>query len=93
MLKVFLAVVALAINSIPVVVLRAAEPGPLEAEALKALGAGEFSRASDLLGKAAAGDRDPRLARMADLVKGFENQHQTFDAERRKKLAHGVSHG
>src|SRR5215213_2648675 len=63
----------------------------LKAEAFKALKAGQFDRTSELLTKAtAAATNDPQLAKMAEWTKAFEDQRQTFVAERHKQFEKAV---
>src|SRR4051794_17950552 len=64
----------------------------LKAEAFKALKAGQFDRTSELLTKASAsaGANDPQLTKMAEWTKAFEDQRQTFVAERHKQYEKAV---
>ena len=62
----------------------------LKAEAFKALKAGQFDRTSELLSKASAGANDPALTKMAQWTKAFEDQRQTFVAERHKQFDKAV---
>lgn len=62
----------------------------LKAEAFKALKAGQFDRTSELLSKASAGANDPQLTQMAQWTKAFEDQRQTFVAERHKQFDKAV---
>jgi hypothetical protein len=83
--------------SVPMLV-HADEPAPqqlatvdqLKAEAFKALKAGQFDRTSELLTKASAGANDPQLTKMAEWTKAFEDQRQTFVAERHKQFEKAV---
>jgi carboxyl-terminal processing protease len=83
--------------SVPMLV-HADEPVPqqlatvdqLKAEAFKALKAGQFDRTSELLTKASAGANDPQLTKMAEWTKAFEDQRQTFVAERHKQFEKAV---
>lgn len=63
----------------------------LKAEAFKALKAGQFDRTNELLSKAAASNgADANLTQMAQWTKAFEDQRQTFVAERRKQFDKAV---
>jgi carboxyl-terminal processing protease len=62
----------------------------LKAEAFKALKAGQFDRTSELLAKASATANDPQLTQMAQWTKAFEDQRQTFVAERHKQFDKAV---
>src|SRR5213080_1425261 len=62
----------------------------LKAEAFKALKAGQFDRTSELLTKASASANDPQLTQMAQWSKAFEDQRQTFVAERHKQFDKAV---
>lgn len=63
----------------------------LKAEAFKALKAGQFDRTNELLSKAAAANAaDANLSQMAQWTKAFEDQRQTFVAERRKQFDKAV---
>jgi carboxyl-terminal processing protease len=62
----------------------------LKAEAFKALKAGQFDRTSELLTKASASANDPKLTQMAEWTKAFEDQRQTFVAERHKQFEKAV---
>src|SRR6266576_5781755 len=62
----------------------------LKAEAFKALKAGQFNRTSELLTRASAGANDPQLTKMAEWTKAFEDQRQTFVAERHKQFEKAV---
>src|SRR5213595_3261896 len=62
----------------------------LKAEAFKALKAGQFNRTSELLTRASAGANDPQLTKMAEWTKDFEDQRQTFVAERHKQFDKAV---
>src|SRR5258706_3314711 len=83
--------------SVPMLV-RADQPVPqqlatvdqLKAEAFKALKAGQFDRTSELLTKASAGANDPQLTKMGEWSKAFEDQRQTFVAERHKQFEKAV---
>jgi carboxyl-terminal processing protease len=63
----------------------------LKAEAFKALRAGQFDRTSELLTKASASANDPQLTQMAQWTKAFEDQRQTFVAERHKQFEKAVA--
>jgi carboxyl-terminal processing protease len=77
---------------------RADQPAPqqlatvdqLKAEAFKALKMGQFDRTSELLTRASAGANDPQLTQMAQWTKAFEDQRQTFVAERHKQFEKAV---
>jgi carboxyl-terminal processing protease len=62
----------------------------LKAEAFKALKAGQFDRTSELLTRASANANDPQLTQMAQWTKAFEDQRQTFVAERHKQFEKAV---
>jgi carboxyl-terminal processing protease len=62
----------------------------LKAEAFKALKAGQFDRSSELLTRASASANDPQLTQMAQWTKAFEDQRQTFMAERHKQFDKAV---
>src|SRR5688572_17605219 len=58
----------------------------LKVEAFKALRGGQFDRTSELLNRAASmSPDDSALTQMASWIKQFEEQRQTFAAERRKQ--------
>src|SRR5688572_18678877 len=58
----------------------------LKTEAFKALRGGQFDRTSELLSKAASmSPQDSTLSQMATWITQFEQQRQTFAAERRKQ--------
>jgi carboxyl-terminal processing protease len=83
--------------TVPMLV-RADQPAPqqlatvdqLKAEAFKALKMGQFDRTSELLTRASAGANDPQLTQMAQWTKAFEDQRQTFVAERHKQFEKAV---
>jgi hypothetical protein len=62
----------------------------LKAEAFKALKAGHFDRTSELLNLASKDANDPQLTQMAQWTKAFEDQRQTFVAERHKQFEKAV---
>ena len=62
----------------------------LQAEALKAIRAGEWSKTSELFTKAAQVSSDPRLTQMSQWIGSFEQQRLTFAAERRQQYAEAV---
>lgn len=57
----------------------------LQAEALKAIRQGEWSKTSELISKAAQVSSDPTLSKMSQWIAQFETQRQTFAAERQKQ--------
>ena len=63
----------------------------LQAEALKAIRQGEWSRTSELISKAAAVSDDPSLSKMSQWIAQFESQRQTFAAERGKQYDEAVT--
>src|SRR3954463_203461 len=83
--------------AVPMLV-RADQPAPqqlatvdqLKAEAFKTLKLGQFDRSSELLTRASAGANDPQLTQMAQWTKAFEDQRQTFVAERHKQFEKAV---
>ena len=63
----------------------------LKAEAFKALRGGQFDRTNELIAQAASLSTDPQVALMAQWVKQFETQRQTFAADRRKAYDKAVA--
>ncbi len=63
----------------------------LEAQAYKAIRAGEFDHSSDLLTQAANVSKDPQVMKMAQWTRDFESQRETFAAERRKQFDKSVA--
>lgn len=67
-----------------------AQAQALQTEAIKAIRAGEWTKTSELISKAAAVSNDPSLAKMSQWLVDFESQRQTFAAERRKQYDSAV---
>jgi carboxyl-terminal processing protease len=55
-------------------------------QALAAIRGGKIDAMTDLLARAAAGSDDPQLQKMADWARQFDQQRQTFLADRRKEF-------
>src|SRR5688572_12681872 len=63
----------------------------LKLSAFQALKTGQFAQANENIAQAASISQDPTLQQMASWVKQFEDQRQTFAAERHKQYEKAVA--
>ncbi|MFN4242276.1 MAG: S41 family peptidase [Tepidisphaerales bacterium] len=69
----------------------AASPTDVRAEALRAVRAGQFVRAADLLSEAVARSSDPQLKRLADWVGAYTSDRAVLLGERREQFEKTLS--
>lgn len=69
----------------------AASPTDVRAEALRAVRAGQFARAADLLAEAVTRSSDPQLKRLADWVSAYTSDRAVLLGERREQFEKTLS--